>query len=270
MKAPDSSLHAIFLTLGACLLAGCVAGVSDLVEPASFIGSHPFPVRDASVGFRQHEVHGIDVAKYQGDISWSDVNAGGIDFAFIKATEGADRLDDKFAQNWAAAKEAGLPRGAYHFNYWCSPMSDQIAWFKRHVPVDPGALPPVLDLEWNMGSPTCARRVERGVAIDAIRAFTEAIEAHYHKRPILYTDIPFHRDILSDGAFAEYPIWVRAVKDLPQERYPGRRWAFWQYTERGAVPGIRGNVDKNAFAGTRAQWRKLVETSFQNNKTPSH
>lgn len=245
----------------ACVLLGC-AGVGDLVEPAAFESRHPFPVRDATPGHHLHDVHGIDIAKYQGDIAWSEVRASGIDFAFIKATEGADRIDDKFAQNWAAAKEAGLPRGAYHFNYWCSPMASQVEWFKRNVPVDPDALPPVLDLEWNSQSPTCPRGVSREIAIPEIQLFVTAMERHYRKRPILYTDINFHRDVLSDGAFADYPVWVRSVKDLPQARFPGRRWSFWQYSERGAVPGIRGPVDKNAFAGNRAQWRRLVETSF--------
>ncbi len=267
MQAIDLKLRTILLAILAWPLAGCVAGIDDLRAPPSLTGAHPFPVREATAGFQAHDVHGIDVAKYQGDIAWSDVKSSGIDFAFLKATEGADRIDDKFAQNWAAAKEAGMPRGAYHFNYWCSPMSDQIAWFKRNVPVDPDALPPVLDLEWNFQSPTCPRKVSSDVAIPAIRAFVTEIERHYRKRPILYTDIVFHRDILSDGAFDNYPIWVRAVKDLPQEKYPGRRWAFWQYTERGSVPGIRSMVDKNAFAGTRSQWRRLVDTAFVNEQT---
>ena len=248
--------------IGALALAGCAAGVVGVPESAELVGEHPFPLRETTFGHQAHEVHGIDVAKFQASVAWPEVRASGIDFAFIKATEGGDRLDEMFADNWNAARDAGLPRGAYHFNYWCSPMAAQAEWFKRNVPIDPGALPPVLDLEWNFQSPTCPRKVARDHAIGEIRTFVEAIEKHYRKRPILYTDIVFHRDVLSDGAFSDYPLWVRAVKDLPQTKYPGRRWAFWQYTERGAVPGIRGAVDKNAFAGTRAQWRKLVETAF--------
>ena len=269
MTADSFSPRAAILCLGACVLAGCVGGLTDHLGPAALDGEHPFPVREASLGQDHHDVHGVDVAKFQNEIAWADVRNSGIEFAFIKATEGADRIDDRFQQNWLAAKEAGLPRGAYHFNYWCSPMSNQIDWFKRNVPVDPDALPPVLDLEWNFSSPTCPRKVEREVALPAIHSFLTQMEAHYRKRPIIYTDIVFHRDILSDGAFSNYPIWVRSVKDLPQSRYPGRSWALWQYTERGAVPGIRGNVDKNAFAGTRSQWRKLVDAAFLNEKQAS-
>ena len=253
---------ASILVLETCALLGCAGGIGDLVEPASFDARHPFPVRDLSPGPRHHDIHGIDIAKYQGEIDWAAVKNSGIEFAFIKATEGGDRLDDKFEANWAAAKEAGLPRGAYHFNYWCSSWANQAEWFKRNVPVDPDALPPVLDLEWNNASPTCPRSVPRETALAGIYTFVHAMEKHYKKRPILYTDANFHRDVLSDGALADYPLWVRAVKELPHVQFPGRRWAFWQYTEKAAVPGIRGNVDKNAFAGNRAQWRKLVSTAF--------
>ncbi len=268
--------HASFTTraglfaLAACVLAGCAAGVSDLVQPAALVGGHPFPVRDSTSGYQNHEVHGVDVAKFQAEISWPEVKASGVEFAFIKATEGADRVDERFTQNWNAARAAGVPRGAYHFNYWCSPLAAQADWFRRNVPDDPDALPPVLDLEWNFQSPTCPRKVDRDFARSEIKSFLAAMEAAFHKRPILYTDIVFHRDVLDDGAFADYPVWVRSVKDLPQQKYPGRRWAFWQYTERGSVPGIQGAVDKNVFAGTRAQWRGLVETSFSGDRGARH
>ncbi|MCC2096979.1 MAG: glycosyl hydrolase family 25, partial [Hyphomicrobiales bacterium] len=60
-------------------------------------------------------IHGIDVSKYQGDIDWNAVRASGVKFAWIKATEGGDHADERFLQNWNAAKAAGVPRGAYHF-----------------------------------------------------------------------------------------------------------------------------------------------------------
>lgn len=251
----------IFSTVTAIAVAGCAGGVDllDLPEPT---GEHPFPVRSATTGKNSHEVHGIDIAKYQGDIDWYAVKRSGIAFAFIKATEGGDILDNRFHENWAGAKAAGVPRGAYHFNYWCTPMEKQFAWFKRHVPADKDAMPPVLDLEWNTHSPTCPKKVPRHIAQAEIRKFVRLAEAHYGKRPILYTDIRFYRDVLSDGSFSRYPLWVRATRRLPQDIYEGRRWAFWQYTGRGRVEGIRGKVDRNVFAGTKRQWRQLVASNF--------
>ena len=51
---------------------------------------------------------GIDVSHYQGEVDWPAVAASGVRFAFIKATDGVDDIDPRFAQNWAGAKLAGI------------------------------------------------------------------------------------------------------------------------------------------------------------------
>src|SRR5690606_5867024 len=81
-----------------------------------------------------YPVHGIDISKWQGDIDWHAVRASGVAFAFIKATEGADHADERFAENWAAARRAGVPRGAYHYYYFCRTAQEQARWFAATVP----------------------------------------------------------------------------------------------------------------------------------------
>src|SRR6185312_9942580 len=58
-----------------------------------------------------YPVHGTDVAKYQNAVNWSKLRSEGLAFAFIKATEGGDRVDERFEQNWRGARSAGIPRG---------------------------------------------------------------------------------------------------------------------------------------------------------------
>lgn len=262
-------LPACAAALIASLLAGCAGGVGEIAEPAVFTGGHPFPVREATGGKDLHEVHGIDVAKYQGEIDWRQVKAAGVGFAFIKATEGTDRIDEKFQANWAGARAAGVPRGAYHFSYWCTPMSQQFESFRRVVPNEPDSLPPVLDLEWNHQSPTCPKKVPKEQALAEVRTWLAMAERHYGKRPIIYVDIPFYRDVMAGGELAEYPIWVRSVAAPPQARYPNRRWAFWQYTARGRVAGINVDVDRNVFAGSREEWGRLVASNFSHKGAPA-
>ncbi|HEY8033117.1 MAG TPA: GH25 family lysozyme [Methylocella sp.] len=229
-----------FFALGLALLAGgCAGGVT---------GDGLFPTPS------DYEVGGIDVSKYQGDIDWNSVRASGVRFAWIKATEGGDRTDEKFAQNWTAAKAAGVARGAYHFAYWCRPMAEQAAWFTAHVPNDPDALPPVLDVEWNGQSKTCPKRIPRDVALAQMKIMLAAMESAYGKKPVIYTSIDFHRDVMQ-GEFSDYPIWVRSVKCHPSLKYANRHWHFWQHTAEGHVPGIRGYVDRNAFNGSIKDWQ---------------
>jgi lysozyme len=201
----------------------------------------------------QYPVHGIDVSKYQGDIDWRTVRAAGIDFAFIKATEGGDHADDRFADNWAAARAAGMPRGAYHYYYFCRPALEQAAWFIDHVPRDASALPPVLDLEWTPKSRTCRLRPDPATVREEARVFLSALTAYYGKRPVIYTTVDFYRDN-ELARLDAYPFWLRSVAGHPSDTYPDQRWHFWQYTGTGVVAGIAGPTDLNVFAGSQAQW----------------
>jgi len=229
----------------------------------SLCGCSTFEAQQAP-GPQDFPVHGIDVSKYQGDIDWPKVAKGGVRFVYLKATEGGDQNDEKFQTNWDGARAAGLPTGAYHFYYFCRPVEDQIAWFKTHVPPAADALPPVLDMEWNPTSPTCHTRPPADQIRADMRRFLQEMQAFYGKRPIVYTTVDFHRDVLPDD-LNEYGFWLRSVKGLPATKYGGRRWTFWQYTATGSVPGVAGKVDRNAFAGSEKDWQ-----AFLNQKAPSY
>lgn len=201
-----------------------------------------------------YPVHGIDISKYQGDVDWYRVRASGISFAFIKATEGGDHADERFEDNWRAAGAAGMPRGAYHYFYFCRPALEQAAWFINHVPKEANALPPVLDLEWTPKSKTCTYRPDPAKVRAEARLFLQTLTAYYGKRPIIYTTVDFY----DDNALWElsgYPYWLRSVAGHPSDVYPNQNWAFWQYTGTGIVEGVEGPTDINAFAGSREQWQ---------------
>ena len=204
-----------------------------------------------------YAVHGTDVSKYQTDVDWRSARMSGITFAFIKATEGGDRLDDFFHRHWAGAKAAGIPRGAYHFYYFCRSAKEQAEWFIRNVPRDASALPPVLDMEWNHLSPSCKLRPPAATVQAEMKVWLDIVGRHYGKRPIIYTSIDFYEDNRLD-AFHGYDWWLRSVSAHPHDRYGGRRWLFWQYTGTGEVPGIRGDADINVFNGDTAAWRKWL------------
>ncbi len=165
-----------------------------------------------------HPIHGIDVSKWNGDIDWRQVRAAGVSFAFIKATEGKDNIDNRFHDNWRAAKAAGVPPAPYHFYYFCSTADQQADWFIANVPKASMVLPPVLDVEWNGESKNCRYRPSKLTAVQELQRFLNRLEAHYGKRPIIYTTVDFHRDILV-GEFKNYHFWLRAVADHPNNIY---------------------------------------------------
>jgi lysozyme len=135
---------------------------------------------------------------------------------------------------------------------WCSLASQQAAWFKKMIPNDPEALPPVLDLEWNNHS-VCKNKFNKEDILEKVRVMLKAMEEHTGKLPIIYTDIAFHRDILAGEHFPN-TFWLRSVAAEPDDRYHRRDWTFWQWTQTGTMHGVSGEVDRNAFYGTMDEW----------------
>ena len=252
------------LILSLLALAACgnpdspPSAAPGVLFPAAFGDSDPVSFKGRTPA--AYPVHGIDVARFQNDIDWNTARRAGVNFAFIKATEGGDLKDINFDSHWQGAGQAAVKRGAYHFYYFCTPPEDQARWFIRNVPKTGGMLPPVLDMEWNPFSPTCAHvRPPAADVRDQMRRWLRVVEAHYGQRPIIYTTPKFYRE--NDlGRFRGYDFWLRTTAKTPAETYPGQTWRFWQYSATGIVPGIDGDVDLNAFSGSRADWQNWVAT----------
>lgn len=205
-----------------------------------------------------YPIHGIDVSKYQANIDWATARANGVSFAFIKATEGGDRVDDMFATNWHGAKQAGVKRSAYHFYYYCRSAREQAKWYIQNVPKDASALPPVLDMEWNDLSPSCKLRPKPEIVRSEMQVFLSMVKNHYGKTPIIYTTVDFfdHNDLRQ---MKGYTFWLRSVAGHPEEKYGSHPWTFWQYTGTGTIPGIKGDADINVFSGGRDAWKNFAQ-----------
>ncbi|MBO9474561.1 glycoside hydrolase family 25 protein [Shimia sp. R10_1] len=201
---------------------------------------------------QRHPVHGIDVSRWQQSVDWRAAQRAGVSFAFLKATEGGDVADPMFDTHRRGAQAAGVPWGAYHYYYFCRSAESQARWFIRNVPRG-APLPHVLDMEWTPHSKTCRLRPNGRTVRSEARKFLDMLEAHYGRRPIIYTTVDFHRDT-GIGALAGTEFWLRSVAAHPQKTYPGARWTFWQYSGTGLVPGIEGEVDLNVFRGSPEAW----------------
>lgn len=199
----------------------------------------------------RYAVHGIDVSHHQGVIDWSAVAADGVEFAYIKATEGADWHDPRFATNWRGATDAGIRRGAYHFFTFCTPGAPQAEHFLSALETAHGELPPAADVEFT-GNCT------RWDSLETIRAelaiFLERIEAGTGRRPILYLPRAAHDQIVG-GYFPDHELWVRSVLLAPSRRRYGD-WLFWQFSQDGRVAGIQRPVDRNVFRESAAEFER--------------
>lgn len=195
-----------------------------------------------------HDVLGVDVSAHQGDIDWERLAGSRVAFAYIKATEGMDFRDARFPANWAASRRAGIHRGAYHYFTNCGSGAAQAQNFISAVPVDPEALPAVVDAEH-----LAPCRSGPGIAAPAaeLRIFIDLLQQRYGRRPIVYTTRAFEAAHLRGELMGE-SFWLRSLFFPP--RYRAGQWVLWQYHHRGRRPGIAGPVDLDAFHGTRSEF----------------
>lgn len=213
--------------------------------------------------------YGIDVAKYQGKVDWTalslparadgTISASGknapylqpVLFALIKSTEGVTIKDPYFDRNFAAAKAAGIIRGAYHFLSVNSPVEEQIQFFIDNTPLEKGDLPPVLDLE--ISKKTMQQQHDK-VCRMALQ-WLKAIEKHYGVKPIIYTYENYYKDYLKGHGFDKYDFWIARYGAEPS----ARKWEIWQLTDKGTVSGIGHKVDIDLFRGSYKDLKKYLK-----------
>ena len=201
-----------------------------------------------------YEIHGIDISHYQGEIDWEQLMNAMIEgcpvrFVIIKSTEGASRLDDHFRENFNQVRDYGFIRGVYHFWSNKSSAREQAYYFLDKVHLTEGDLPPVLDIEHKPADKS-VDDFQRDVL-----TWLHIVEDKYHAKPIIYTYYKFKEKYLSAPVFDDYPYWI-AHYYVDKVQYQGK-WKFWQHTDAGKLPGIKGYVDFNIYNGSFYDLRKL-------------
>lgn len=198
----------------------------------------------------KYPVRGIDVSHHQGDIDWKKVAADDVAFAIIKATEGGDHVDSRISQNLGEAFDAGLAVGAYHFFTFCRPGIEQAANFISTVPKDLRLLPPAVDIEFHGN---CPERPTPERLRAELMAFLEPVEAHFGKQAVIY--LPDEAAIRYRSVMPERPHWVRSLREHPDQT----DWIYWQYSDKGRVDGIEGDIDLNVLRGDRSDLVRLTQ-----------
>lgn len=181
-------------------------------------------------------IRGVDISAYQADVDMAKLKEQGIQFVYIKATEGRSHVDDRFLENWRNAKESDLPAGAYHFFNFESSGADQAENFIQTVGESlEGRLLPAIDLEVYGEKETIVPNKE--FLNKELKIMLNILEGQYGVKPIIYAQKDFYDTYLTD--FSDYPRWIRDVY-VPANWKNGNDWLIWQYNDRGQLEGYSG------------------------------
>lgn len=186
---------------------------------------------------------GIDVSKYQGNIDWAAVKASGtVDFAIIRAGYGSDitsQDDQYFAQNVQGCINNGIPFGVYLFSYatTVAKAQSEAAHALRLISGLKLSYPVYYDMEDNNTQSGLSKSLLGDIAV----TFCDAIKAAGFY-PAVYANTYWFTTYLTDSRFNNYDKWVAEYSSSCS--YTGS-YKIWQYSSKGSVSGISGNVDMN-------------------------
>ena len=210
-------------------------------------------------GGDQYEVlHGVDVSEHQGWIDWEAVAEAGIDFAFIRVgyrgygETGSLNEDAAAVDNLQRAKAAGLQVGTYIFS---QALNEEEARAEAQLAVNvigqagvEADLPLIYDPEvihdeWGRANDITRDQVALNTA-----AFRDEVEKMSSLEVDIYSNLPWEDMLFDSDTLNQYRIWYADYEKKPQTPY---HFAWWQYTNKGIVPGIEGEVDRNLWIRER-------------------
>lgn len=191
------------------------------------------PARD------QYPVQGISVDESHGKIIWHVAGATGVDFAYIQATDGADKRDANFATNIEGARQAGIRYGALHNYSLCRLATDQATIFVTTVPRGENMLPPAVRLAFDNG---CGERPGRALVLSELNTFLNQIESHSEKRAIVAVSQEFE-ELYNLSSGLDRTFWLEANFFPPD--YATKPWVMWRASDMRRISGVDGPINWN-------------------------
>ena len=204
-------------------------------------------------------MRGIDVAKWQETIDWKKVKDSGCEFAILKVIDKSGNKESSFDKNYSGCVENNIPVGVYNYSY-ATDITRAKSDASKVVSIISGKSIPFkvwLDVE---------DKIQQGIGqklIDIIKEYQKVIESAGYQFGV-YTGLSFYNSYIRPYASQiNCPFWIARYPsndrldfngEVPKDKKPAieRELFAWQYSSKGSVPGIKGNVDLNESYGNVA------------------
>lgn len=200
----------------------------------------------------KYPIVGIDVSSHNGDIDFYKVKNDGYSFVIIKASEGVDFQDNYFTSNYNRAQANGLMVGAYHYFIMNSDGINQAKNFVEAVGWRKLDLPLVIDIEED-------EKLNKNVSDDiAMRNLNDMIDNLQSRgfKVMIYTNGNGYKKYVKDRQFVNVSLWLCSFKSPDNIKHIPHQ--LQQYSKKGHVDGINGDVDLDVFNGDEQMWRKWL------------
>lgn len=185
---------------------------------------------------------GIDISEFQGEVDFGKVRRSGIEAVYIRAGAG-EYADEYFAENYSRAREAGLKVGFYHYVTARSVEEGrrQARFFASLAAGRRLDMRLAMDFEY-FGSLTAEQ-------VNAIaEAYLDELTRVTKKEAVIYSDLSNARSVFGRRLAEKYPLWAAQYgANEPSPNGKWREWVGFQYTDKGRVDGISGDVDRDIF-----------------------
>ena len=216
----------------------------------------------ALVNKNKYPVFGVDLSHYQGDVDWKKLQSQGVEFAFIKATEGSGHVDESAADNLKNSAATDIAVSCYHFFSFDSAGETQAENFIKTVPKESIDMPPVIDIEYYADKSRNKPALEDTMAI--LTPLLQILEDYYGTKPIIYANKSVYSRYISQH-YSDYPLWIRNTHEEPKFT----EWKFWQYSDSGMLDGYVGKekyIDYDVYCGSREEFEKEFNLSTRRTK----
>jgi len=186
---------------------------------------------------------GIDVSEWQGTINFTEVADSGIDIVYIRASEGTDYIDPYFKENYENAKANGLKTGFYHYLTARTEEESraEAEFFVGNIKGTEPECKLAMDFE-SFGD------LDIEDINEISKVFLERVQELSGKECVIYSDAFNAREVFDEELAEKYAIWVADYfVEEPENNGKWSSWVGFQFTDRGRINGIDGNVDRDKF-----------------------
>lgn len=203
----------------------------------------------------KYVVKGIDVSHHNPILNWEMVMEQDISFAYIKATEGITHEDRNYIYNYDLAKKTNVKVGSYHFYTFGLSGIEQARHFIKKAKCRKGDLIPAIDVEHSPANPYSKDEKYIALVVSELKILENTLYEHYGVHPVIYTNKDCYKLYVKKN-FPDNLIWMCDLHNEPSDDVTN--WRIWQFSHKGNLPGIDGDIDLNYYRYSFDQFKELL------------